>query len=79
MQALQKRHIKPGYEYDKLFPKSSRQDTVIKGAGKAKLHHTLNLIRDLVNETLEDTKLLAKLLKGKTLKDSCTNQPWDSP
>ena len=46
MQALQKRHIKPGHEYDKLFPKSIEQDTVIKS--KARLHHTINLIRDLV-------------------------------
>ena len=73
MQALQKRHIKPGQEYDKLFPKSAKQDTVIKEAGKAKLHHTINLIRDLVWETKEDTKLLAQLLKGKYLKETCRN------
>lgn len=76
MQALQKRHIKPGQEYDKLFPKSARQDTVIKGAGKAKLHHTINLIRDLVWETKEDTKLLAQLLKGKSLEETCRNM-WE--
>lgn len=73
MQALQKRHIKPGYEYDKLFPKSSRQDTVIKGAGKAKLHHTINLMRDMVYETKGDTKLLAQILKGKNLEETCRN------
>ena len=73
MQVLQKRHIKPGHEYDKLFPKSARQDTVIKGAGKAKLHHTINLIKDLVSETLGDTKLLAQILKGDSLETTCRN------
>ena len=73
MQALQKRHIKSGHEYDRLFPKSHGQDTVLKGAGKAKLHHTINLIRDLVWETREDTKLLAQILKGKNLDETCRN------
>ena len=76
MQALQKRHIKPGDRYNKLFPKSHRQDIVIKGAGKGKLHHTINLIRDVVWETREDTKLLAKLLEGKNLEETCRNT-WE--
>ena len=73
MQVLQKRHIKPGHEYDKLFPKSSRQDTVIQGVGKARLHHTINLIKDLVWETREDTKLLAGMLNGENLEETCRN------
>ena len=71
MQALQKRHIKPGREYDKLFPKSIEQDTVIKS--KARLHDTINLIRELVYETKGDTKLLSRLLEGKNLKTTCRN------
>lgn len=71
MQALQKRHIKPGREYDKLFPKSIKQDTVIKS--KARLHDTINLIRKLVYETKGDTKLLSRLLEGENLKTTCRN------
>lgn len=76
MQALKKRHIAPGYQFDKLFPKSIKQDKVIRPEGKARLHHTINLIKQVVRDTKGDTALLAKTLKGETLKDTCENI-WD--
>ncbi len=73
MQALKKRPIAQGHQFDHLFPRSTRQDSVVRSAGKAKLHHTINLIKQMVPETQDDTRLLAKALKGKNLKDTCRN------
>ena len=73
MQALKRRNIAPGYAFDKLFPKSVKQDKVIRPEGKARLHHTINLIKQIVRDTKGDTALLAKTLKGDTLKDTCVN------
>ena len=71
MEALRHRRIRPGKEYDKLFPTSIKQDTVVKGEGKAKLHHTINLIKSLVSETKNDTRIIAPILKGKDLEETC--------
>lgn len=71
MEALRHRRIRPGREYDKLFPVSVKQDTVVKGKGKAKLHHTINLIKSLVEETKNDTKVIAPIMKGKDLEETC--------
>ena len=71
MEALRHRRIRPGREYDKLFPVSTKQDTVVKGKGKAKLHHTINLIKSLVEETKNDTRVIAPIFKGKDLEETC--------
>lgn len=76
MKALRKRHIRPGYQFDKIIPRSVQQDSVIRPEGKARLHHTINLIKQLVPETKSDTKLLANHLKGSDLKTTCKNI-WD--
>ena len=73
MQAQKKRTIKPGEQYDKLFPRSIRQDKVIRSEGKAQLHHTINLIKQIVQETKDDTRLLANYLKGESLPETCRN------
>ncbi|WP_017730708.1 hypothetical protein [Nafulsella turpanensis] len=73
METLRHRRIRPGREYDKLFPVSVKQDTVVKGKGKAKLHHTINLIKSLVEETKNDTRVIAPILKGKDLEETCRN------
>lgn len=73
MEVLKKRHIATGHPFDKLFPKSIKQDSVVRPEGKARLHHTINLIKQLVPETKEDTRLLAKVLKGQNLEDTCRN------
>jgi hypothetical protein len=41
--------------------------------GKAQLHHTINLIRSLVHETKGDTRKLAAILKGNSLRATCRN------
>ncbi|MEM6736729.1 MAG: hypothetical protein AAF620_11735 [Bacteroidota bacterium] len=76
MKALRKRHIRPGYQFDKIIPRSIEKDSVIRPEGKARLHHTINLIKQLVPETKSDTKLLASHLKGSDLESTCKNI-WD--
>lgn len=71
MKAHNLRHIKSGVQYDDLFPKSTGMDTVIQPQGEAKLHHTINLIKRIVNDTTRDTHLLSKVLKKKNLKSTC--------
>lgn len=73
MEALKTRHIRSGQAFDKLLPKSIKQDKVIRKEGKARLHHTINLIKQIVPETTADTRLLANYLKGKNLEDTCRN------
>ena len=71
MRASKRRLIKSGIQYDNLFPGSSGEDIVIQSEGKAKLHHTLNLVKRIVNDTLKDTQLIAKVLKRKDLYSTC--------
>ncbi|GAB4242741.1 MAG: hypothetical protein Tsb0034_20310 [Ekhidna sp.] len=76
MQALRKRHIRSGKQFDKLIPQSISKDSVVRPAGKAKLHHTINLIKKIVPETKRDTQLLANHLKDRDLRITCKNI-WD--
>lgn len=76
MEALRKRHIRPGREFEPLFPRSIQKDRVIQSQGKAKLHHTLNLIKEIVRETKGDTKSLAQQLRGNNFSTTCQNI-WD--
>lgn len=71
MEAFRLRSIKLGREYDNLFPLSTKQDTVVKGEGKAKLHHTINLIKSLVKEAKNDTRAIAPIFKGQDLEETC--------
>ncbi|WP_282088298.1 hypothetical protein [Aquimarina algiphila] len=73
MQASTKRHINPGVQYTTFFPKSIQNDTVIVGAGKARLHDTLQLMQKVIAETLDDTAILAKKLNTKGLYEVCRN------
>ncbi len=73
MQAQALRHIKPGKQFDLLIPQSIQKDTVVVGAGKARLEDTLALMQRVIAETLSDTALLAQKLKGHTVADSCEN------
>ncbi len=66
-----KRNIRSGHEYDRYFAKSIGVDTVIKK--DAKLHHTLNLMKEMIWETLDDTARIAPLLKGRDLRETCRN------
>ncbi len=73
MQAQQARHIHPGKQYEALIPKSIRQDTVVKGSGKAELKDTLELMKRMILETVTDTTLLAQKLRSTTVLNTCKN------
>jgi hypothetical protein len=70
MEAVRRR-VRRGKEYDDLFPKPNGINTVIKKS--ADVQDTVSFIQRLVPLTLGDTKKAAKLLKGKTLEDTCSN------
>lgn len=72
MQA-QTRHITPGIQFNALIPRSFGQDTVIKGSGTAALSDTLQLMQQVIAETLKDTVLLAQKLKGSSVTRTCKN------
>jgi len=71
MIAKTKRHIKPGYEYDQLFPASVNNNETIRR--NANVYHTVQFIPKVVQETLPQTKKIAQRLKGNTVYDTCKN------
>ena len=70
MEAVRRR-ARRGKEYDYLFPPPNGKNSVIKKS--ADVHDTVSFIQRLVPLTLDDTKKAAKLLKGKTLEETCSN------
>jgi hypothetical protein len=66
-----KRRLKSGNEFDHLFPLPSNTDRRIKG--NADVEDTLKLIRSTVPQTLWQTEKIARVLKGKTLDETCSN------
>lgn len=60
-----------GEEYDHLFPRALLT-TIIKKKD-ATVKDTLKLIPQIVNETLWQTHKIAKVLKGRTLEETCRN------
>lgn len=73
MQAQGKRHINPSTRYDPLIPQSIHKDTVVVGRGKAQLEDTLQLMKRVIAETLQDSQKLAPKLKGNTMTSTCKN------
>ena len=71
MERLNHAHIKPGKQYDRLFPRPDWKDTVIKRS--ADLADTLELIPKVVQKTKGDTTKISKLLEGKTKRETCSN------
>jgi hypothetical protein len=71
MEARRKRNIKSGEEYDHLFPKAEGDTSTIRK--NANVTHTVAFIPKVVNETLDQTKRIAQLLKGKTTYETCLN------
>ena len=74
MQASHTRKIESGKEYDYLFPKAEGGEIMLKW--DADVWDTLGQIPKIVYDTLDDTKGIAKLLKGNTLYETCENI-WD--
>jgi len=66
-----KRRIKSGKEFDHLFPKPTGKDRRVKG--NASVEDTLKLIRETVPDTLWQTQAIAKVLRAKTLEQTCSN------
>src|ERR1051326_2185712 len=74
MEALTKRKIKIGKEYDDLFPTAMLTDeTVKKGAS---VSDTVKFIPKVVKETLPQTEKIAEILKGQSVSQTCKNI-WD--
>lgn len=73
--ATRKRNIKPGYEFDALFPKPERTDPYLtrSGTNEQTLH---TFIPDVVKRYHTDTAQLAVLLKRENLKDTL-KAIWD--
>jgi hypothetical protein len=71
MVAERKRRLKDGREFDHLFPPPSEKDTTIKKS--ANVEDTLKLIRKALPQTLWQTEKIAKVLKGRTLEETCSN------
>jgi hypothetical protein len=68
------RHIKLGSEYDHLFPQPKGNNVTIKK--KAFLSDTLNLMHQIIPDTLADTEGIAQELKAETTYQTCKNI-WD--
>lgn len=71
MEAKKKRHIKPGMEYDHLFPVSENDNKTIRK--NANVYHTVDFIPKVVQQTLAQTKKISQVLKGKTVYETCSN------
>ncbi|MFD0998694.1 hypothetical protein ACFQ21_05220 [Ohtaekwangia kribbensis] len=71
MKSNGKRMIRSGEEFDHLIPKATGKDHRVKGY--ADVEDTLKLIKKTVPKTLWQTKAIAKVLRGKTLEDTCSN------
>lgn len=69
--ASHQRKIKSGAEYDGLFPQSRQASTVRHPDGS--VYDTLEYMQDIVKRTLYQTKQIARLLKGRTLEQTCRN------
>lgn len=63
--------VKSGREYDHLFPKAEGETIIINR--EATVEDTLNLIKKTLHLTLKDTERIAKVLKGRTLDETCSN------
>lgn len=66
-----KRSLKDGREIDHLFPPPGDSDTTIKKS--ANVEDTMNLIRKALPQTVWQTEKIAKVLKGRTLEETCSN------
>jgi hypothetical protein len=71
MEANKKRNIKSGSQYDHLFLKAEGSTSTIRK--NANVTHTVAFIPKVVGETLDQTKRLSRVLKGRTTHETCKN------
>jgi len=74
VQAVTKRHIKPGAQYNALFPKANMEEITVQR--DANVGHTVRFIPKVVSETLFHTTGISRMLKRSTVKDTC-RKIWD--
>ncbi|MFN8208096.1 MAG: hypothetical protein U0T82_11900 [Bacteroidales bacterium] len=65
------RPIRDGREYNRYFAQPEEQDQVIIEDGE--VEQTVDLMKKVVWRYLDDTREIAKILKGSTLKETCRN------
>ncbi len=65
------RNIRSGLQYDNLFPPANLTDKLKYRDGNVK--DTVKTMQQVVYDYLDDTKLIAQKLKGKTLEETCYN------
>lgn len=71
MEARKPRHIRPGNEFDGLFPGANRGNQTIRR--NANLDDTVVFIPKVVKDTLEQTEGITRRLKGSSVYDTCKN------
>jgi hypothetical protein len=71
MVADRKRRLKDGSAFDHLFPPPGGTDTTIRKS--ADVEDTMRLIGKALPQTLWQTEKIAKVLKGRTLEETCSN------
>ena len=71
MEATKKRNIISGNEYDPLFPNSEGDNKTIQR--NANVSDTVAFIPKVVQETVDQTKDIARTLKGKSVYETCSN------
>lgn len=71
MKATKTRSLRSGSEFDRMFPPAKGERIVIRQ--DAVTNDTLALIQQVVASTLDQTKEVAKHLKGKSLRETCQN------
>jgi hypothetical protein len=71
MEATKKRNIKSGNEYDRLFPNSEGDNKTIQR--NANVSDTVAFIPKVVQETLDQTEGIARILKEKSVYETCSN------
>lgn len=71
MESTALRTLKDGKQYDHLFPKARGGVETVKR--NADVYNTINFIPKVVQQTLDHTKGIAPLLKGKNLRETCRN------
>lgn len=69
--ASEPRNIRPGNEYNKFFGPPKRQDKYLSYAGTT--NDTIEFMADIIKSTLDDTKRIAPVLKGKDLRRTLSN------
>jgi hypothetical protein len=71
MESQYARRLKSGKEFDHLFPRPAGKDHEI--IRQANVGDTVHFIQDKAPENVWQTKAIARLLKGRTIDDTCRN------